>query len=67
MFQLPQVLESHVAVDINYCAAVIMEYTDTVNILACFQGSAMKHSHMKSRTNTFFFSEWRIIHVSTAL
>ena len=63
IFQLPQALESHVAVDINYCAAVIMEYTDHVNILACFQGSPMNHSRMKTRTNSIFFClfEWKTV------
>ncbi|XP_053400019.1 inositol polyphosphate-4-phosphatase type I A-like isoform X2 [Mercenaria mercenaria] len=45
--QLPRLLESHVAVDINYRAAIVMEYTDAVNILACYRGNSFKPSSKK--------------------
>ena len=47
-FQLPRLLESHVAADINFRAATVSDYTDAINLLACYQGLPHPVKHGKS-------------------
>ena len=50
LFQLPRLLESHVAADINFRAATVSDYTDAINLLACHQGLPHPVKHGRSRS-----------------
>ncbi|XP_052794474.1 inositol polyphosphate-4-phosphatase type I A-like isoform X2 [Mya arenaria] len=46
--QLPRMLESYLAADISHGAAAVSEYTDNINVLACYRGRSFKASTKKS-------------------
>ena len=52
-FQLPRILESQVAADINFRGATVFDYTDAINLLACYQGLPNPTKHGRSRSYNF--------------
>ena len=59
-FQLPALLESHVAADINFRAATVSDYTDAINLLACHQG--LPHTVKHGRSRSYHIKTLNILH-----